>query len=130
MEQTVPTLQNQNMPTKEIKKFSELFNSQKFYEAHEVLEPQWLLENGDEKIFLQGLIQAAAAFHLAQEERWGACGTMIQSSMKKLEVVPPRFSELDESVSLLKNDLNLLFTESKKGQNARFFSPRAFICSP
>jgi uncharacterized protein len=40
-----------------------LFNTQKFFEAHEALEAVWLGAEGDEKMFLHGLIQIAAAFH-------------------------------------------------------------------
>ncbi len=40
-----------------------LFNARKFFECHEALEILWLKEKGEEKIFLQGLIQVAAAFH-------------------------------------------------------------------
>ncbi len=39
------------------------FNSRRFFEAHEVLEALWLTEQGEEKLFLHGLIQVAAAFH-------------------------------------------------------------------
>ena len=41
----------------------QLFNSRKFFECHEVLETLWLKAQGDEKVFLQGIIQVAAAFH-------------------------------------------------------------------
>ena len=40
-----------------------LFNAGKFFEAHEVWEQLWLGEPPPEKVFLQGLIQVAAAFH-------------------------------------------------------------------
>ncbi|HEV2233594.1 MAG TPA: DUF309 domain-containing protein, partial [Terriglobia bacterium] len=40
-----------------------LFNSQKYFETHEVLEEVWLKTVGEKKIFLHGLIQIAAAFH-------------------------------------------------------------------
>ena len=40
-----------------------LFNSAEFFEAHEVLEDVWRVAPAEEKKFLQGLIQAAVAFH-------------------------------------------------------------------
>lgn len=40
-----------------------LFNSQKFFEAHEALEAVWLKSQGGKRTFLHGLIQIAAAFH-------------------------------------------------------------------
>ena len=41
----------------------QLFNAREFYDAHEVWEDVWRESNGMEKQFLQGLIQAAVAFH-------------------------------------------------------------------
>lgn len=40
-----------------------LFDAGAFYEAHEVWEPQWRDADEPDRHFLQGLIQAAAAFH-------------------------------------------------------------------
>jgi uncharacterized protein len=40
-----------------------LFNTQKFFEAHEALEAVWLKAEGERKTLLHGLIQVAAAFH-------------------------------------------------------------------
>jgi hypothetical protein len=40
-----------------------LFNTRKFFQAHEVWEELWLAELQPEKSFLQGLIQLAAACH-------------------------------------------------------------------
>jgi uncharacterized protein len=39
-----------------------LFNERYFFEAHEVWEDQWRLENGEARRLLQGLIQVAAGF--------------------------------------------------------------------
>jgi hypothetical protein len=39
-----------------------LFNGERFWEAHEVLESKWRVEEGDEKRLLQGLILVCAAF--------------------------------------------------------------------
>src|SRR5271163_2127749 len=41
----------------------EHFNAREFFEAHEVWEEIWLVEDEPEKTFLQGIIQIAAAFH-------------------------------------------------------------------
>ncbi len=40
----------------------DLYNAGRFFEAHEVLEDVWLVEEGEDKPFLQGLIKIAAAF--------------------------------------------------------------------
>ncbi len=39
------------------------YNCGDFLECHEVLEEVWLVEDGDDKAFLQGLIKIAAGFH-------------------------------------------------------------------
>ena len=43
-----------------------LFNSHKFFEAHEIWEEKWIDSEGDERHLLQGLIQAAAGFYKLQ----------------------------------------------------------------
>ena len=40
-----------------------LFNRQLFFEAHEALEDAWRASAGDDRLFLQGLTQAAVALH-------------------------------------------------------------------
>ena len=44
------------------KKGTHLFNVRKFFEAHEVLETVWLKAEGDDKIFLHGLIRSRRRF--------------------------------------------------------------------
>ena len=44
-----------------LEEFIRLFNEQSFFEAHEVLEELWLVTDGDQKLFYQGLIQCAVA---------------------------------------------------------------------
>lgn len=40
-----------------------LFNAGRFFESHEAFEEAWREAEGDEKLFRQGLTQAAAAYH-------------------------------------------------------------------
>ena len=63
----------------------QLFNSRKFFEAHEALEAVWLNAAGDEKIFLHGLIQVAAAFH--HHARGNASGfrSLLEKGFRKLD---------------------------------------------
>jgi uncharacterized protein len=56
----------------ELLEFIELFNSQEFFEAHEVLEQLWLRTEGEDKNFYKGLIQCAVALaHLQRGNRKG-----------------------------------------------------------
>jgi hypothetical protein len=51
------------MPTAEaLEEAVSLFNSERFWEAHEVLESKWRVAQGDEKLLLQGLILVCASF--------------------------------------------------------------------
>jgi hypothetical protein len=57
-----------------------LFNSERFWEAHEVLESLWRVAEGDEKRLLQGLILVCAAFvHLQKDEKSVALGVAKRS---------------------------------------------------
>ncbi len=68
-----------------------LFNEERFYECHDAIEDIWLRESSDQRSFLQGLIQAAVAFHHYQEGKWGAARSMLRLSIEKLEDSPDRF---------------------------------------
>ncbi len=60
-----------------------LFNHHLFFEVHEVLEPQWMQEQGAVKKFLQGLIQIAVAFyHLERGNLAGARSLLHEGLMK------------------------------------------------
>ena len=73
-----------------------LFNSRKFFEAHEALEAVWLDAVGDEKTLLHGLIQVAAAFH--HHARGNAPGfrSLLEKGVKKLE----KFGETRNGIDL------------------------------
>ncbi len=68
-----------------------LFNEERFYECHDAIEDIWLRESSDQRAFLQGLIQAAVAFHHYQEGKWGAARSMLRLSLEKLEDTPDGF---------------------------------------
>jgi predicted metal-dependent hydrolase len=61
-----------------------LFNSRRFFEAHEALESLWLKEQGDEKLFLHGLIQVAAAFHHYLRGNGEGFRSLLEKGAKKL----------------------------------------------
>ena len=74
-----------------LRKGALLFNHQLFFEVHEVLETRWMKETGDEKLFLQGLIQIAVAFyHLQNRNRHGAL-LLLHDGSEKLKPYRPRF---------------------------------------
>ena len=63
----------------------EHFNSRRFFEAHEALESVWLEVEGDEKLFLHGLIQVAAAFHHYQRGNLQGFSSLLRKGTAKLE---------------------------------------------
>ena len=73
-----PSYQNQFL------KGIKLFNQEEFYQCHDVLEEIWLEETGKERLFLQGMIQAAVAFYHYQNGKWGAARSMLRRALEKL----------------------------------------------
>lgn len=72
-----------------------LFNEEEFFDCHEVLEELWSEAAGEEKKFLQGLIQAAVAlFHFGNENLGGA-RKLYESARKNLEPYRPVYMGLD-----------------------------------
>jgi len=72
----------------------ELFNQQRFYDAHEVWEDVWRESVGHEKKFLQGLIQAAVALHHHSTGNMvGAC-SLLERSRRNLAIYPEDFGEI------------------------------------
>ena len=65
-----------------------LFNREEFYDCHDTIEEIWLQESNDEQPFLQGLIQAAVAFHHYQDGKLGAARSMLSLAIEKLEGFP------------------------------------------
>ena len=66
----------------------EAFNSGHFYEAHEHWEEVWLQTLDPEKMFLQGLIQVAAAFHhYLRANRQGTLN-LLHAGLTKIEQFP------------------------------------------
>lgn len=62
-----------------------LFNTEKYFEAHEALEAVWLHARGDEKRFLHGLIQVAAAFHHHSRGNLDGFQSLLEKGMTKLD---------------------------------------------
>ncbi len=76
--------------------FFELFNRQKFYEAHEVLEHLWLPDkHGPNGAFYKGLIQLAGAFVHLQKNRPQPAVSLFKLARANLEKYPPFHEHLD-----------------------------------
>jgi predicted metal-dependent hydrolase len=73
-----------------------LFNEQKFYEAHDILEDLWLADkHGTDGDFYKGLIQLAGAFVHLQKGRPGPAAAVFKLAQNNLAKYPDRHGLLD-----------------------------------
>lgn len=72
-----------------------LFNSQRYFEAHEALEAVWLKATGDRRTLLHGLIQAAAAFHHYTRNNSEGFHSLLEKGHAKLASLGNEFEGLD-----------------------------------
>lgn len=83
-----------------IEKGVELFNSHHFWHAHEAWEERWLSATGDEKLFLQGLIQLAAAYHHVQRGTFSGGIRLFDAAFAKLERFPASYAGVDRAAAV------------------------------
>jgi predicted metal-dependent hydrolase len=70
----------------------DLFNKEKFFEAHEAWEDAWRLEKGEPAHFLHGLIQVAAGFvKLQRGEPKGTVALLAKGAAKLERFLPGRY---------------------------------------
>jgi predicted metal-dependent hydrolase len=76
--------------------YFELFNQQKYFEAHEVLEPIWLADKqGPNGAFYKGLIQLAGAFVHLQKNRPQPAASLFRIALANLEKYPATHEHLN-----------------------------------
>lgn len=88
-----------------------LFNEQKFYEAHDILEDLWLPDRkGKNGNFYKGLIQLAGAFVHLQKNRLRPSAALFKLAQANLEQFPALHEQLDLAgvQVLIQNWLKLL----------------------
>ena len=84
---TVRLLDAQPLPATRVDMLAEgvsLFNGERFWESHEILEQLWKTSNGFERDALQGLILTAAAFVHYQRGEDKICLSVLQRARNKL----------------------------------------------
>jgi predicted metal-dependent hydrolase len=97
-----------------------LFNEQKFYEAHDVLEDLWLADKqGADGDFYKGLIQLAGAFVHLQKNRLRPSAALFKLARTNLEKYPECHEFLDVQAML-----KLISTWVNELENS------AFACNP
>lgn len=76
--------------------YFELFNEQKFYEAHDVLEHIWLKDkHGPNGPFYKGLIQLAGAFVHLQKNRLKPSAALFKLARTNLEKYSHQHERMD-----------------------------------
>jgi uncharacterized protein len=79
------------------------YRDQRFWHAHEHWEAVWLHLDGQEKLFLQALIQTTAAFHHVQRANFVGAASLLRNALRKLDPLPTEFGGID--VSALRESL-------------------------
>ncbi|MDA1012952.1 MAG: DUF309 domain-containing protein [Planctomycetota bacterium] len=87
----------------------ELFNREKFFACHDVLEELWTDLVGDDKQFYQGLIHAAVCLFHFGEGNYGGALKMYRSCGRYLTPYGPSFMGLN--VEQFLNDMESCFEE-------------------
>jgi predicted metal-dependent hydrolase len=72
----------------------DLFNQGQFFQCHETWEQAWLRSSGGEKLFYQGMIQAAVAILHAQRGNLAGSRTLWTRAIDKLRPLPPAYMSI------------------------------------
>lgn len=80
----------------------DLFNQERFWEAHEILEEIWHPATGVEREVIQGLILTAAAFVHYQKNEMAVCVSILGRALEKLGTIED-FRDLD--IKRLRTDI-------------------------
>lgn len=72
-----------------------LFNEEEFFECHDVLEELWSETMGEERQFLQGLIQASVALYHFGNGNLGGARKLFDSAWGRLGQYPTPFMGMD-----------------------------------
>lgn len=85
--------------------YLDLFNRQRFHEAHDALEAWWLRErHGPDGEFLKGLIQLAGAFVHVQKNRRAPALALLRLAQQRLARFPPSHGGLHLAAALALGD--------------------------
>ncbi len=91
----------------------ELFNAGRFFECHEAWEQAWIRSRGEEKLFYQGLIQAAVAILHAQRGNREGAHSLHAKARAKLTPLPAWYRGV--AVDELLNSLALFLRAIEDG---------------
>ncbi|HEU4401383.1 MAG TPA: DUF309 domain-containing protein [Candidatus Polarisedimenticolia bacterium] len=78
-----------------LRRGADLFNRRRFFEAHEAWEERWLIETGEARLLLHGLIQVAAGFVKLQRGAPRGAVLNLEKGAARLERLPPGCLRVD-----------------------------------
>jgi hypothetical protein len=88
------------VPAKVMAEARALFNEERYWEVHEVLEDLWKQTKGQEKKLVQGLILTAAALVHAQRDELKVVQAMLEEAVLRLENQPSVYLGLNAAAFL------------------------------
>lgn len=94
-----------------IKLARELFNNEKYWKTHEVLEGIWKHTQGDERDLLNGIILVAAALVHYQKEELAICISIMKRALVKLNNSYGRYHDVD--IDSLKREVTNMVKSSR-----------------
>lgn len=75
--------------------FIRLFNEKHFFDAHEMLEDEWIETEGADKDFYKGLIQCAVAFVHLERGNFRGAKKLYKTSVGYLQRYPEQHMDLE-----------------------------------
>ena len=73
----------------------ELFNSGRYFDAHETWEDLWRETRGPEKLLVQALVQSAVALHHASTGNYVGARSVMERSIRNMASYRRRFGGVD-----------------------------------
>lgn len=100
----------------EVQRGMELFNAQRFFEAHDVWEALWTETHGARRLLYQGLIQLAVAYYHASNGNASGATHQLTRALDKFSRADTQTAtlNLDEVLPLLNLHLRI-FTDAAEG---------------
>ena len=89
----------------------DLFNAGQFFECHEAWEQVWNRTEGDEKLAIQGLIQAAVAILHLERGNYQGAETLYAKARAKLDPLPDNFRQV--AIAELRESLGEFFRSAR-----------------
>jgi len=113
----------------------EHFNAGRFWEAHESWEELWLPSVSEERQFLQGLIQLAAAYHHAQRGTLSGAVRLFDSALRRMLPFPDGHDAIDRAGAVAAAARHRRWAAQRVGERSnerleRSEWPTLSVCAP